>query len=506
METKGFSSQSFRAKLIYTLGGLILIIIMSFVFIWNSVNKSESILNSDTKSTNESVDQLNQLKEHLIEGKYLTSMWVYKRNDDISKGRLTHYLNSYPQLKSGLENLSQSWKPAIQQDLDSVFTLADQIVSSQTTVTSYLTDFESYEDLISMMSSEAEIETIQTLTQQTVPLLEDIISTKENEEKQENVIDVLSSIKNTILIVSLIILALGLLALTFLSRIIIRPIRKTIYLIDKIVEGDLNIEMEATSNDEMGELQKKMNQMVKKLKEVLSFISESSYNIKQASYQMKDFSTILFRGAEDQSNSVELVASSMEEMSSNISLNASNSSETEKLAVESGKEIEEGYQSVNETLEAMSTITKKISIVGEIARQTNLLALNAAVEAARAGEHGRGFAVVAAEIRKLAERSQTASSEIDQASAKGIEISRSSSELLHSLVNKMSTTVDLVQQITRASEEQNIGAGQINESIQSLNLIVNQNTESASRIKSNAENLDKLSDSLQSNLSFFKFN
>jgi methyl-accepting chemotaxis protein len=503
---EGFTHASFRAKLIYTFGSLIVIIIASFAIIWNSVSKSESILNSQSNQENATVVQLKSLKEHLIEGKYLTSMWVYKRTDDLSKQELSAYLEKYESIETGLREKAKSWNKKDSYVLDTVLTLSNQVVQSQRNVTTYLTDFDSYEDLLSMMSSETEIENIQATTQAVLPMLEDLLTVKVNEEKQNNVIDVLTTIKGTILLISFVIIAVGIIASIYLSRRILRPIKSTAELIDRVVEGDLRIELEEASNDEMGHLQQKINQMVGKFKEVLSFIGESSQNIKVSSQEMRGFSSDLFRGAENQSNSVEQVAASMEEMSSNIALNASNSSETQKLAIESGEGVQESYKSASETLEAMNVITKKISIIGEIARQTNLLALNAAVEAARAGEHGRGFAVVAAEIRKLAERSQIASAEIDQASGKGIEISRNSSQLLQSLVSKINHTVDLVQQITRASEEQNVGASQVNDSIQSLNLIVNRNTESASRIKSNSENLDRLADSLQENLAFFKIN
>lgn len=503
---EGFSHASFRAKLIYTFGSLILIIIASFSVIWNSVGKSETILNSQSNLENETVVDLKSLKEHLIEGKYLTSMWVYKRNDDGSKQKLSEYLDKYDELENRLKEQGSGWEVDQAIVLDSVLTLSSIIINSQRNVTNTLTDFDSYEDLLSMMSSEAEIENIQTTTQTVLPMLENLLNLKINEEKQNNVIEVLTTIKGTILLISFIIITVGILASIYLSRRILRPINSTADLIDRVLEGDLTIEMQESSNDEMGQLQQKINRMVGKLKEVLTFIGKSSQDIKKSSQEMKGFSTNLFSGAENQSNSVEQVAASMEEMSSNIALNASNSSETQKLAVESGQGVEESYKSASETLEAMNVITRKISIIGEIARQTNLLALNAAVEAARAGEHGRGFAVVAAEIRKLAERSQTASAEIDAASGRGIEISENSSQLLQGLVSKINHTVDLVQQITRASDEQNVGASQVNDSIQSLNLIVNQNTESASRIKSNSENLDRLADSLQENLSFFKIN
>ena len=92
------------------------------------------------------------------------------------------------------------------------------------------------------------------------------------------------------------------------------------------------------------------------------------------------------------------------------------------MAVKGTDDAEESAQAVKQTVEAMTKIAQKISIIEEIAYQTNLLALNAAIEAARAGEHGRGFAVVATEVRKLAERSQTAAKDIGGLATSSVDV------------------------------------------------------------------------------------
>jgi methyl-accepting chemotaxis protein len=356
------------------------------------------------------------------------------------------------------------------------------------------------------MECEFAIENIQSRSAEIIPILEGLISVKTTEKVQIDVIENFSIMRNTIYIISIIILIVGLVVFLFTSKTIVNPIVKATGIVDNIVKGDLTVKIDKTSRDEVGQLMGQFGQMVEKLRSAMTFITKSTNDIEQASSQMKKSSELLAQGAEKQTYSVERVAASMEEMSASIGLNASNAVETEKIAVGSAEDVNGGNESVVKTLDSMKVITDKISIIGEIARQTNLLALNAAVEAARAGEHGRGFAVVAAEIRRLAERSQAASSEIDQVSSNGVSVAKKSGELLQQLVEKIEKTSELVQEISSASQEQSGGANQVNLAIQDLNVIVGQNASSAKQIRANSDELDTLAGGLKEAVSFFKIN
>jgi methyl-accepting chemotaxis protein len=273
--------------------------------------------------------------------------------------------------------------------------------------------------------------------------------------------------------------------------------------VKEVSEGNLTVEIQIETNDEIGVLLGRLSQMVAKLKEVLGAVTSSAENISAASNQMASSSQQLSEGATEQAASAEEVSSSMEEMVSNIQQNTDNAQQTDKIALKASEDIQEGNKSVVQTVDSMKIIANKISIISEIARQTNLLALNAAVEAARAGEHGKGFAVVAAEVRKLAERSQLAASEIDNLSGSSVTIAEKSGKLLGEIVPNIQKTARLVQEIAASSMEQSSGADQVNNAIQQLNQVIQNNAATSEEMAASAEELSSQAEQLKDAISFF---
>ncbi|WP_256809061.1 methyl-accepting chemotaxis protein, partial [Bradyrhizobium sp. Bra64] len=184
--------------------------------------------------------------------------------------------------------------------------------------------------------------------------------------------------------------------------------------------------------------------------------------------------------------------------------NAANANQSEKIAAQSAKDAEASGAAVGRAVNAMQTIAEKITIVQEIARQTDLLALNAAVEAARAGEHGKGFAVVASEVRKLAERSQAAAAEIGTLSTETVKVAQEAGHMLAKLVPDIKKTAELVEEITVACREQDVGSAQINQAIQQLDKVGQQNASASEQVSSTSEELASQAEQLQSTIAYFR--
>ncbi len=305
----------------------------------------------------------------------------------------------------------------------------------------------------------------------------------------------------TIVVISL---ALGMLLAVFISRSITRPINKGVEFAKSVASGDLSKSLDLDQKDEVGELVAALNDMVATLGSIVRQIQQAVNNVSNGSAELSSTAQQLSQGATEQASSIEETSSSMEQMSSNIQQNADNSSQTEKISIKASEDASESGEAVVESVNAMKEIAGKISIIEEIARQTNLLALNAAIEAARAGEHGKGFAVVAAEVRKLAERSQTAAGEISELSISSVDVAEKAGDMLSKLVPDIKKTAELVQEISAASNEQNSGAGQINNALQQLDQVIQQNASASEEMASTSEELAAQAQQLQETISYFK--
>jgi len=329
----------------------------------------------------------------------------------------------------------------------------------------------------------------------------------------------------------------------FLTRSIVAPLNRAVAVAEHIAIGDVSMTIEAPGSDEVGQLLKAMEKMVHSTREVVGVAKEvadgnlgvdvversvkdellialkgmvvnlrdvvgtvqgAAEQVSAGSQAMSASSEELSQGATEQAASAEEASSSIEEMTANIRQNADNAKETEKIALKGAEDAEKGGQAVQDTVTAMKSIADKIMIIEEIARQTNLLALNAAIEAARAGEQGKGFAVVAAEVRKLAERSQSAAAEISELSVSSVDVAENAGRLLAAMVPNIQRTAELVQEIAAASLEQDAGAEQISGAIQQLDTIIQQNASSSEEMASTSEELSSQAEQMQAAIGFFR--
>ena len=312
------------------------------------------------------------------------------------------------------------------------------------------------------------------------------------------------TLRNEILLISVIIGIIIVVVSIFFARSISVPVNKGVAFAKELAAGNLMATVDVDQKDEIGDLASALQGMAKKLREIVASVVGGAENIAAASQQMSSSSQEMSQGASEQASSAEEVSSSMEEMVSNIQQNTENSERTKSISEKASQGMEDVNQAAEKSLHSVKDINDKIQIINDIAFQTNILALNAAVEAARAGEHGKGFAVVAAEVRKLAEKSKVAADEIVGLSQSSYEVTESAGKMMSTIIPEIEKTTQLIQEITAASQEQNSGADQVNNAIQQLNQVTQQNAASSEELATSSEELSSQAEQLREIVSFFK--
>ena len=324
-------------------------------------------------------------------------------------------------------------------------------------------------------------------------------------------------------------------------------LEKCVEFIHVIAGGDLLVATpDDDRNDEIGLLIQAMSEMRDNLRSMITSVQDVSDHLNVSSTEVSNSSGNIAHAALAQKHQTMQVASALEEMLASVREVTQHCSEAAERAVHTGNlaaesclsvevvarevrelaaEAQRNALAVQDLGDRSNKIGQIVTLIQEIAGQTNLLALNAAIESARAGEQGRGFAVVAGEVRRLAERTTSATKEIADAvqsiqdgtrdavenikgSSQRVELSVASADAAAQSLGVLGASTnevrERIEQIAQASVEQSEASSLVGQSMNDITASTSESSEGAEASARTAKELVRLAHQLASEGCKFK--
>jgi methyl-accepting chemotaxis protein len=338
---------------------------------------------------------------------------------------------------------------------------------------------------------------------------------KENYEHSEAVYD--SSLM-TMLTVFFVGLALSVFVAWSIIRSIVIPLsglQTTIAGIEH--SGDFTQRAEVFGKNEIGHTATAFNKLLATLQKALGEILADTTQLDTAATALATTAQQVAASSEMTSESSSAMAAAVEEMTVSVATINQNAQETTKLTREAGEMSQKGADVIRRTVGEMHTVAEAVSkssgiitelgqqsekisgivqVIKDVADQTNLLALNAAIEAARAGEQGRGFAVVADEVRKLAERTTSATGEIGAMISAIQGSSQSAVGAMSNAASRVESGVKLADEAGEAITIIQQGAGQVEAQVSEVTLVL---AEQGTTSQSIAQQVERVAQAAEEN-------
>lgn len=288
--------------------------------------------------------------------------------------------------------------------------------------------------------------------------------------------------------------------------------------LNKFAEGNFDVEIEDNYIGEFIEIKESLEKIIDSINNTFYDIKIVTEQVKDGSEQVASTAQIISEGAINQAGIIQELMAAIGQINEKVKVSTEQANSTNVLTRELGNQIELNNEKMNEMVTAMNKIEESsiniksiINTIYSISEQTNLLALNAAIEAARAGESGKGFAVVADEIRKLAEESSVAVKNTEILIEDSINnvndgknVADEASEALSAVVGKAKEAVELIGTIAELTEQGAMAISEVYNGIDQIAEVVESNTAISEESAAASEELSSQSESLQNMIDKFK--